>query len=689
MKSKMLSFLLASIACVACGQQDDANKATETTVTESKTRQVEQLTPADFRQTCEDSLAKARELFEKLERSPNASSVGSILKPVNDLFVKLDLGANKASLYAVVHPNEEIRTTAEECEQDFSKLATDISVSRPLYEALSQLDVSNEDDLTRRWTEKLLRDFRRAGVDKDEQTRARIVALQEELVELGQTFDRNIREDVRTLVLDSVDELDGLPDDYIEAHQPGDDRKIRLTTDYPNYIPFARYAHNDARRKEFAIMFRDRGYPANEAVLDDILTKRFELAQLLGYDNYADYITEDKMVKSADNAQAFIEKIVTAALPRSDQDYDVLLERLQKIDPDATSVGAWQSSYVSDIVRRENFELDSKALREYFAYDRVRDGIFDLVASLFEVTIRTWDTPVWHESVEAYELVENGEVIGRFFLDMHPRDGKFKHAAEFSIMTGVEGFHLPLSALVCNFPGGDGTEGLMEHGQVETFLHEFGHLIHDMFAGSQKWIGVSGISTEWDFVEAPSQMLEEWIWDKETLQRFAVNEEGQIIPDELVEKMNAARDFGRGIGALQQMFYASISLNYYNRDPATFELLPMLKELQERYSPYEFLEGTHMFANFGHLFGYSAIYYTYMWSQVIALDMFSRFEEEGIRNTDTAKSYRKKVLGPGGSRDAADLVEDFLGRPYGFEAFANRLNHGFEEPASAAAAAGN
>lgn len=688
MKSKMLSFLLASIACVACGQQDDANKATETTVTESKTRQVEQLTPADFRQTCEDSLAKARELFEKLERSPNASSVGSILKPVNDLFVKLDLGANKASLYAVVHPNEEIRTTAEECEQDFSKLATDISVSRPLYEALSQLDVSNEDDLTRRWTEKLLRDFRRAGVDKDEQTRARIVALQEELVELGQTFDRNIREDVRTLVLDSVDELDGLPDDYIEAHQPGDDRKIRLTTDYPDYIPFARYAHNDARRKEFAIMFRDRGYPANEAVLDDILTKRFELAQLLGYDNYADYITEDKMVKSADNAQAFIEKIVTAALPRSDQDYDVLLERLQKIDPDATSVGAWQSSYVSDIVRRENFELDSKALREYFAYDRVRDGIFDLVASLFEVTIRTWDTPVWHESVEAYELVENGEVIGRFFLDMHPRDGKFKHAAEFSIMTGVEGFHLPLSALVCNFPGGDGTEGLMEHGQVETFLHEFGHLIHDMFAGSQKWIGVSGISTEWDFVEAPSQMLEEWIWDKETLQRFAVNEEGQIIPDELVEKMNAARDFGRGIGALQQMFYASISLNYYNRDPATFELLPMLKELQERYSPYEFLEGTHMFANFGHLFGYSAIYYTYMWSQVIALDMFSRFEEEGIRNTDTAKSYRKKVLGPGGSRDAADLVEDFLGRPYGFEAFANRLNHGMEE-APATAAAGN
>lgn len=689
MKSETLTFLLASIACVACAQQDDATGNTEMTVTESKAKQVEQLAAADFRQTCEDSLAEARGLFEQMEQSPDTKSVESLLVPLNDLFVKLDLGANKSSLYAVVHPDEEIRTAAEECEQGFSKLGTDISVSRPLYEALGKLDVGNEDDVTRRWKEKLLRDFRRAGVDKDEQTRARIITLQEELVELGQTFDRNIREDVRTLALDSIDELDGLPDDYVEAHQPGDDGKIRLTTDYPDYIPFARYAHKDARRKEFAIMFRDRGYPANKGVLNEILAKRFELAQLLGYDNYADYITEDKMVKSADNAQAFMEKIVTAARPRSDQDYAMLLERLRKIDPDATRVGSWQSSYVSDIVRREYFELDSKAIREYFAYDRVRDGIFDLVASLFDVTIQDWNTPVWHESVEAYELVENGEVIGRFFLDMHPRDGKFKHAAEFSIMTGVEGYHLPLSALVCNFPGGDGTEGLMGHGQVETFLHEFGHLIHDMFAGSQKWVGVSGISTEWDFVEAPSQMLEEWIWDKETLQRFAVNEEGQVIPDELVEKMNAARDFGRGIGALQQMFYASVSLNYYNRDPATFELLPMLQALQEKYSPYEFLEGTHMFANFGHLFGYSAIYYTYMWSQVIALDMFSRFEEEGIRNTNTAMSYREKVLSPGGSRDAADLVEDFLGRPYGFEAFAKRLNQDIEEPASAAAAAGN
>ncbi len=686
MKSKTLTFLLASIACAACAQQDDATGNTEMTVTESKAKQVEQLAVADFRQTCEDSLAEARGLFEQMEQSPDTKSVESLLVPLNDLFVKLDLGANKSSLYAVVHPDEEIRTAAEECEQGFSKLDTDISVSRSLYEALGKLDVGNEDDVTRRWTEKLLRDFRRAGVDKDEQTRARIITLQEELVELGQTFDRNIREDVRTLALDSIDELDGLPDDYVEAHQPGDDGKIRLTTDYPDYIPFSRYAHKDARRKEFAIMFRDRGYPANKGVLNEILAKRFELAQLLGYDSYADYITEDKMVKSADNAQAFMEKIVTAARPRSDQDYAVLLKRLRKIDPDATRVGSWQSSYVSDIVRREYFELDSKVIREYFAYDRVRDGIFDLVGSLFDVTIHDWDTPVWHESVEAYELVENGEVIGRFFLDMHPRDGKFKHAAEFSIVTGVEGYHLPRSALVCNFPGGDGTEGLMGHGQVETFLHEFGHLIHDMFAGSQKWVGVSGISTEWDFVEAPSQMLEEWIWDKETLQRFAVNEEGQVIPDELVEKMNAARDFGRGIGALQQMFYASVSLNYYNRDPATFELLPMLKELQEKYSPYEFLEGTHMFANFGHLFGYSAIYYTYMWSQVIALDMFSRFEEEGIRNTDTAMSYREKVLGPGGSRDAADLVEDFLGRPYGFDAFAKRLNQGMAASPAAAAA---
>ena len=209
---------------------------------------------------------------------------------------------------------------------------------------------------------------------------------------------------------------------------------------------------------------------------------------------------------------------------------------------------------------------------------------------------------------------------------------------------------------------------------LSTISHEFGHRIHSLFAGNQRWVNTGGISTEWDFVEAPSQMLEEWIWDRETLQSFATNEAGEPIPAELVEKMNAARKFGEAQNAQQQMFYASLSMSYYNQDPASLDLLGEMKSLQARYSPYEYMEGTHFYSNFGHLNGYSAIYYTYMWSQVIATDMFSRFEQEGIRNTATAREYRDKVLAAGGSRPAAESVQAFLGRPYNFEAFAESLS---------------
>ena len=678
MNTPITATVAAAFLLAACSEQGRESPAETSEMLHRTTTDTERLHAEQYEKECKTSLTGTRASFRSLEELQGKQTVDSFMQPLNELYIQLDLGTNKSALYAVVHPDEEIRKIAERCEQDFSKLATEISLSRPLYQSLLTVPQDSIEPDTKRWLDKLLRDFRRAGVDKDDVTRARIVELNEDLVELGQAFDRNVREDVRTIELDSVEELAGLPEDFIETHAPDDNGKIRLTTDYPDYYPFATYAHDDARRLEFAIVFRDRGYPANEPILQEILIKRYELAQLLGYTDYANYIMEDKMVGSAANAAAFIDKISLAVSPRAEIDYAVLLKRLQKVEPDADNVGAWQRSYIAELVRKEDYELDSKAVREYFAYDRVRDGIFDLVGTLFGVTISAWDTPVWHESVEAYAITENDEVIGRFYLDMHPRDGKYKHAAEFPIMTGVARYQVPVAALVCNFPGGDGSPGLMEHNQVETFLHEFGHLMHDIFGGSQRWIGISGISTEWDFVEAPSQMLEEWIWDKETLQQFAINEDGEVIPDELVEKMNAARDFGRGVNARHQMFYAAVSLNYYNRDPETFDLLTSLKDLQKQYSPYEYIDGTHLYANFGHLYGYSAIYYTYKWSEVISYDMFSRFEAEGLRNTKTAGEYRERVLSPGGSRDAADLVEAFLGRPYGFESYERRLNQGLE-----------
>jgi len=257
---------------------------------------------------------------------------------------------------------------------------------------------------------------------------------------------------------------------------------------------------------------------------------------------------------------------------------------------------------------------------------------------------------------------------------MHPRDGKYNHAAQFGVREGVQGVQTPIAALVCNFPGGDGSVGLMEHSQVETFLHEFGHLLHTIFGGHQPRLSLSGINTERDFVEAPSQMLEEWVWDSDTLKTFAEDSSGKVIPDALIEKMRAARDFGRGLWTRHQMFYAALSLNYYNRPPGEVDLDQMMQDLQAEYSPFPYVQDTHFYTSFGHLDGYSAIYYTYMWSLVIATDMFSEFEKEGLRNPEVAQRYREHVLAPGGSKDAAELVADFLGRPYSFAAFENLLN---------------
>jgi thimet oligopeptidase len=258
---------------------------------------------------------------------------------------------------------------------------------------------------------------------------------------------------------------------------------------------------------------------------------------------------------------------------------------------------------------------------------------------------------------------------------MHPRPDKYKHAAQFNVVNGVRGRQLPEAALVCNFPGGEpGDPGLLEHEDVTTFFHEFGHLLHNLLAGKQRWIGVAGISTEWDFVEAPSQMLEEWAWDARVLRTFAQHHEtGEPIPEELVERARAAREFGKGVYARQQMFYAMLSLRLHDGDPAGADTLDVVRDLQNEYSMFRHVDGTHFHASFGHLEGYSAIYYTYMWSLVIAKDLFSRFAPADLMDPEPARRYRACILEPGGSAPAAELVRRFLERDFSFDAFESWL----------------
>lgn len=626
-----------------------------------------------YLQNCRQQLASVEQQFNVFETREKAYEAEQLLSDINDMDMIIDRTVNEAGLFSNVHPNAEIRSAAEVCEQKFVALLSEISLSRPLYNHLTRINASSLSKIDQRYLEHMLRDFRRSGVDKDQATRTKIRQLNEEINLIGQSFDKNIRDGGLSIQVDSVDQLVGLPEDFITAHQPDEQGKITITTNYPDYVPVMQYAHNDNLRRELYRVFRQQAYPANKEVLTNLVNKRHELASLLGYANTAEYVTEDKMIKSAQNAQSFIDKVSAIASPRANAEYQTLLARLKKIDPKATQVHDWQKMYLEELVKQEKYEVDSREIRQYFSYKNVRQGIFDLTQTMFGVTIKPRQTDTWHPSVEAYEIWDGGKVIGNFYLDMHPREGKYKHAAAFTIQSGITDVQLPVYALVCNFPGGEGSSGLMEHSDVETFLHEFGHLLHGIFAGDQPWVSFSGIKTEWDFVEAPSQMLQEWVWDAETLATFARNDKGDVIPKSLVNKMIAGRDFGRGLWTKHQLFYAALSLDIYNRDPVDLDLDKIMKTIQQNYSPFGYVEDTYFYTNFGHLNGYSAIYYTYMWSLVISADMFSEFEKHGLRNPDVAKRYRRFVLAPGGARDAADLVNDFLGRPYSFDAFAKDL----------------
>ncbi|MEW6057283.1 MAG: M3 family metallopeptidase [Bdellovibrionota bacterium] len=629
---------------------------------------------------CRAQIAESKALLNEILSIKKNRDVANTLVPYNKLGKLLDSAGALAGLMSSVHPEKRVRTSAETCESEISKFATELSLNRELYEAFTGLNTAGLDATAQRLVSKTIQDYKRSGVDKDEATRARIRELNEELVVIGQEFDRNVREDMRYIELDSKDELKGLPDDYVQAHQPGANGKIRITTDYPDYVPFMSYAHSGEARRRLAEVFKNRGYPKNESVLKHMLEKRAELAKALGYSSWAAYVTEDKMIREAEAVSKFIEEVSAIAKTRAQRELDELVLEKKKDDPQARQIQDWEKAYYEERVKLAKYSFDAKAVRPYFEFTKAKQGLLDLTSELFAIEYRkVSDAKVWHDSVEVYDVYEEnqGKHLGRIYLDLHPRDGKYKHAAQFTLRSGVAGEQIPEGVLVCNFPDPKSAQpyALMEHGDVVTLFHEFGHLLHHVLGGHQKWIRFSGVATEWDFVEAPSQFLEEWAWDANVLGRFATHvETGEAISPHLVEKMRIADEFGQGVAARQQMFYAALSLGYHNQDPSKFDPLKMLKDLQSKYSMFPYQPGTYFHLNFGHLNGYSAMYYTYMWSQVIAKDLLSVFKQKGMMNLDLALQYRKKVLEPGGSKDAADLVKDFLGRPYSFDAFREWLN---------------
>ena len=613
---------------------------------------------------CTAQLATVRALVAAIKDAPPTDAIG-LLTAWNNVSIALDNAMYAASLISQVHPQESLRSQAEAAEQEGNQLSTDLGLDRDLFELFAAADPTGLDEDAARVLRLTLRDFRRAGVDQDEPTRARLRELGDRELVVDQEFGKNIRDDVRSISV-TTDQLAGLPQDYIDAH-PLVDGRATITTDYPDLIPFMSFALDADARRALVMEFNNCAWPVNDAVLQELLGLRAEHARILGFDSWADFDAEVKMIGRGTAIGEFIDQIAAAAEESGRRDLAVLLERLRADRPEVDVVDSADSAFYKQVVRRERFDVDAQQVRRYFEFAKVRQGLLDVTGRLFGLGYtRVPDAVSWHEDVAVYDVQLDGAPLGRIYLDLHPREGKYKHAAQFDLAPGIRDRQLPEGVLVCNFG-----RGLMEHSDVVTLFHEFGHLVHDMLAGRHQWARFSGVATEWDFVEAPSQLLEEWAWDADVLGTFATNDAGEPIPAELVAKMRAGEDFGKGCFARTQMFAAALSYRLHQTPVADVTVL--VKEIQAAYDLYAHVEGTHMHTSFGHLAGYSSAYYTYMWSLVIAKDLFSAFDRDDLFAPENARRYRDTILAAGGSKDAAELVADFLGRPYNIEAFSRWL----------------
>lgn len=606
-------------------------------------------------------------------------TIENTLRLYDSALEQLSLAGAQAGVLNSVAAEKAVRDQAQMEAQRVAMKGSALSLNRGVYDALVAMSLDGADAATRHFVERTLLGYRLAGVDKDQATRERLQALHEKATKHSLEFSRNIQEGGKTIVA-TQSELDGLPPDYLGRHQPDARGQITLTTDQPDMQPVMTFASNPDLRTRMFLAYNTRAYPDNKQILHDLLSTRQEIASVLGFRSWADLATADQMMGSAANVRKFLARLEEASREGAVREHELVLEFVRTRQSGTTAIDITSRGYWYEQFRRSAFDFDSQSVRPYFPYAQVEAGVLQTAAKLFKIEFRRSDAPAWDPAVSVFDVYEEGKHAGRFYLDMHPREGKDKWFSAAPVVTGVRGRYMPEAALICNFPGGDsGDPGLLQYSDVVTFFHEFGHLMHAILGGQTRWAGVSGFATEGDFIEVPSQMLEEFFRDEELLQSFAKHyETGKVLPAEIIRKMKTAGSFGRADWVRTQLYYTTLSLDLHDQDPAGIEFDEITKRLYTSLVPWTWLEGNRMYASFGHLTGYSSNYYTYAFDKVIALDFFSQFDPADLLGCDAGARYRKLVLEQGGSKPGRELVRDFLGRDEEFAAFSKWLNEEFD-----------
>ncbi|HEV2647339.1 MAG TPA: M3 family metallopeptidase [Acidobacteriaceae bacterium] len=632
-------------------------------------------------------LAAADAEVQALVAVSGSRTVENTLRPFDEAQRELDLAGSGASLLTNASPQKALRDLGQQISQKVAARATELSLNVQVYQALAAIDASNSDAATRHYLENVLLQYRLSGIDKDDATRERVRALSDKLTMELLSFQRNIADSQGKILVKDETELEGLPADFIARHTAAAcGGQITLTTDEPDYRPVMTYAKSESLRRRMYLAYSGRAYPANEVLLKQVLATRAEFARELGFTSWAELATVDKLVKAPANVRELLAELGKAAKPVAEREYAQILAFAQKHMPDLKTIPAYGAGYWMELYQREAYGFDSLAVRAYFQFAEVQRGVLETMERLFHVKLQeVKGLELWHDAVTVFDVEDATDAsktkkLGRIYLDMHPREGKNKWFNAGTIVTGIRNGQLPEARLNGNFVGGDARDpGLMLYSDVVTFFHEFGHLMHAILGSHQDWVGTSAFNVEWDFVEVPSQMLEEFLRDKKIVDSFAKHyETGELMPDDLFRKMLRADAFGRGLGYERQIALANYSLELHDRPVDEIDVDAMWKKAAKDGGPWEWVDGNKGFATFGHLMGYSSNYYTYSLSKVIALDFFNEFRGESLLDGPVGMRYRRIVMEPGGSVSAKELVNNFLGRSQSYEAFREWMKEGIE-----------
>ncbi len=675
----------AGLAVPVLGQQQVAM----TLRLDTPLRQAETVTHPGL--TVDAALQRANTAVAKIVAVPDGKrTFENTISAIDDLLAHLESDTSMLIFLSAVHPDAAVRDASTAAEEQVGNWGIELGKREDLYKAVKAFAATKPqlEGERQRLLNFLLRDYRRAGMELSPEKRAQLTEIQKEINKLGIDFQKAIADD-ETMVPLTRAELAGMDNDFLKGlKKSGDIYLVGMA--YPTYTPIMEGCDVEVTREKMWLSYKRRGGMSNVALLEKALKLRAQAARMLGYDSTSAYEAEIRMVKNEPAIRAFYERLRPLVRQKAEKDFaEVLAAKREKTGNEDAEFQPWDLLYYQNYLLKTKYAVDSEKVREYFPMEAVVDGLFSITQSLYGIEYKdvtnkagTAERPLWHPDVKLYEVwdKERGTLLGEFYLDMYPRPNKYTHAAQWGLeqhKVWPDGHvTLPLAALVCNFTKATADKpSLLDHKEeVTTFFHEFGHCLHTILSTAE-FNRFSGTNVELDFVEAPSQMFEEWVWDPAVLSTFARHyKTGKVIPTELVTSMVKARNLGSGMDAENQFYYGLLDQAYETTPDGVVDTTTLAKDLFTGVTLYKHApENTHFQASFGHLINYSAGYYGYMWSLVYASDMAARFKELGMLSPEAGIYYRRKVISQGGTRDAMDLLRDYLGREPKLDSFLEHL----------------